>query len=1100
MLDEEFAEIAAMGAEAVVTAAGTPHWPVVSDMLASWFGDGDQGRAEATHRRLHETAAQLAAPAPRKLAATWREQARATWRIRIRDHLDDLPVAAAAEAALLLHEQLRDIPFTEGELLGWALGQEPLPDLAEPHVAAPQKPLTRLRTTWRESLTEMLWAAQEAAEPVPAVAAEASAEARPPHAEAAAPLAPALAHPAEPNVHGDIRIEARDGSLAFGQAQTVNYYQASAPAARVPLPHRIGRVPAPAAYFQERHVPDLGLGGPPLVLTGTPGTGKTQLAARLAQTAWEQGDVRLLLWVDASSRAGIAAAYARAAQDIYGQSYADPADGALAFLNWLQPAGGTTPDPWLIVLDGVTDPADLDGDDPLWPPASPVGRVVLTSHRRDFPKAHEPYVLPIRGFTRDEVRAYMDRGLEARGLGPVGDAELDRLIDVVGEAPRFLAVAVERIAADDITLGVYLDRVESAEYEPFRHTSRWQSVLAAHNVSSPGMGISVLQLVAVLGGEHVPEHVLHHALALDLIENLAPANSGDTSAQVTERTVLTALKDLHGMSLLERERRGAYKTVRMDPPLRRAVLAAVPTALEESLVTGAAAALLAAWPQHEPGAEEAQLLRQAATAVLTAATDFDQPDDDIPPLVFRAGAGAGAWGRFAEAERIFREALRRIAPPSEAGFRNYLSALACAARWRGARGDDSGAMAELTEVLTVQRRALADDHPDVLATRHYLAWCELCWYGWDMQAPRDELAFVLREQTRLRPEHTATLETLFSLVHALVEREEPVVSGADSAAVAQRLLGHDDVSPAEQFATADLVAALAAECERVAGPAAPLTLAARGLLAVMHLRGGDVAAARQTAQSALADAQRALGPAHPATLDLRTVTAFVDHGADDSDSASATLVNALAQVLAEEQRTFGAEHPYTLETRWYMLKEIGETEGLLDAAQLTVECADLLADMQRVFGADHARTRQLLLRVSDVQANTGHHVASVITLADLLVRSTRVLGADHPTTLLVQHDLGLERGHAGDAVGAVVELSANLSERTRVLGADHPDTRDTRLTLAWFRGRAGDVAGAIVEYERLIEELERVGAETDAVRRGLEHWKGKATPDAAATS
>lgn len=35
---------------------------------------------------------------------------------------------------------------------------------------------------------------------------------------------------------------------------------------------------------------------------------------------------------------------------------------------------------WLIVLDDVTDPADLNG---LWPPASPHGRILVTTRRRD---------------------------------------------------------------------------------------------------------------------------------------------------------------------------------------------------------------------------------------------------------------------------------------------------------------------------------------------------------------------------------------------------------------------------------------------------------------------------------------------------------------------------------------------------------------------------------------------------------------------------------------------------------------------------------------------------------------------------------------------
>ena len=91
------------------------------------------------------------------------------------------------------------------------------------------------------------------------------------------------------------------------------------------------------------------------------GTGKTQLAAAIALSAWRAGDVDLLAWVQAASRDAILSGYAEAltAAEIPG-ARANPGASAASFLSWL----AETSRPWLLVLDDVADAGDLDG---LWP-------------------------------------------------------------------------------------------------------------------------------------------------------------------------------------------------------------------------------------------------------------------------------------------------------------------------------------------------------------------------------------------------------------------------------------------------------------------------------------------------------------------------------------------------------------------------------------------------------------------------------------------------------------------------------------------------------------------------------------------------------------
>jgi len=115
------------------------------------------------------------------------------------------------------------------------------------------------------------------------------------------------------------------------------------------------------------------------VVAGLGGVGKTQLALGLAHRWWQQRRVDLLVWVAATSRTAVLTRYAQTAADVTGiedpDPDPDPGDGAQRFLAWLT----RTNRRWLIVLDDLTDPADLQG---LWPPVTAAGRTVVTTRRR----------------------------------------------------------------------------------------------------------------------------------------------------------------------------------------------------------------------------------------------------------------------------------------------------------------------------------------------------------------------------------------------------------------------------------------------------------------------------------------------------------------------------------------------------------------------------------------------------------------------------------------------------------------------------------------------------------------------------------------------
>src|SRR5487761_1601438 len=138
---------------------------------------------------------------------------------------------------------------------------------------------------------------------------------------------------------------------------------AVSPGDRVAWPVRTGAVPPLADGFVSRPETAAGLRtalvpGATVVLVpdraaagGAPAwlgsCGKTGLAVSAAQAMWQSGTLDLLAWVTATSRASVLTGYVEAAVA----------------------AMGITPDDdrsWLVVLDGLSAAADLDG---LWPQA-----------------------------------------------------------------------------------------------------------------------------------------------------------------------------------------------------------------------------------------------------------------------------------------------------------------------------------------------------------------------------------------------------------------------------------------------------------------------------------------------------------------------------------------------------------------------------------------------------------------------------------------------------------------------------------------------------------------------------------------------------------
>jgi tetratricopeptide (TPR) repeat protein len=624
-------------------------------------------------------------------------------------------------------------------------------------------------------------------------------------------------------------------------------------------------------------------------------SGKTQLAAAFAESLWQSGDVDLLVWIEATSRASVLSGYAAATAAATGRDQASSCESVAAqFLSWLDETSRS----WLVVLDDLTDPANLDG---LWP-AGLAGRVLVTS--ADATVVPDGVrVVPVGPFSLREAISYLSGRLAADPDKRHGVIELaqDLGLEPVALAQASAVIANSPLSCRDYRAHFVRTREQLAESSSaLRSTAAvtWRfSFGRADQLAPDGSAQLLLALAALLDGHGIPQTVLTGHAADDFLAggDGGPASSGRVGA---------ALAALEQAGLLTVEPVAVPSTVRISPVLQAALRAAMPEGMPDQAARSAADALLQAWPEREQPGWPASGLR-SCVATLRRITGDLLWQGGCHPLLVRAGDSL--------------DRARLTGPAVD--------------HWR--------------DLATTSGRLLGGGDPDTMLAGQRLADAYLAagraddaipWFQWVL----DSLTH------KLGPDNRDVIEAQRRLGHALVAALQlPAAITVLERAVPQfeRVYGPrhaDTLGARDELAAAYLAAgrypdAIAhyrrtlADRERAQGARHPQTMTTREGLADSYLASGQAKEAIAAYKRVVADRERVLGPDHLDTLTARNNlgTAYQKAG----KPAAAELV--CEQAWAGFERVLGPRHPDTLRSRaglaqvYRQLGRYGDARALL---------------------------------------------------------------------------------------------------------------------------------------------------------------------------
>ncbi|MEU6796436.1 FxSxx-COOH system tetratricopeptide repeat protein, partial [Nonomuraea wenchangensis] len=644
---------------------------------------------------------------------------------------------------------------------------------------------------------------------------------------------------------------------------------------------------------------------------GLGGIGKSTLAVHYARA--QATMCNPVWWITADSPTAVQAGLAALAGVLEPELAAVLPLEALAdrAASWLAAHEG-----WLLVLDDVTDPADVA---PLLG-RTLAGRVLVTSRLGEGWHRLGARVLRLDVLEEGEAVDLLTRIVGSSPQPASSTVAVDGALELVREL-GCLPLAVDQAGAylhqTRLSPRAYLELLRRQPAVMYDRTARGSDAertiariwrLTLDRLADTPLAGDLLRMLAWYGAEPIPR------ILLDGLDT-EPSEVQHALGELAAYNMITLDSETITVHRLVQ---AVARTPGSEDPHRRP--ADIDTARGQAidLLSDALPATYsepADWPAW-----------RTLLPHITALAEHTPPDADTTAtawLINRVGLFLGNQGAIHRAIDCFKRvcaAHERVLGgdhPDSLASRNNLAYAYQAA------GDLGRAIPLYEQTLADRERVLGGDYPDSLASRNNLAYA--------YQAAGDlGRAIPLYEQTLADSERVLGGDHPFTL------------TSRNNLAYAYREAG--DLGRAIPLYEQTL-----ADRERVLGGDHPDSLATRNNLAYAYQAAGDLGRAIPLYEQTLADSERVLGDDHPSTLTTRNNLAGVYESAGDLGRA----IPLYEQTLADSERVLGGDHPSTLAFRnnlAYVYWEAGDLGRAIPLYEQT------LADRERVLGDDHPST------------------------------------------------------------------------------------------------------------------------------------------------
>jgi tetratricopeptide (TPR) repeat protein len=650
---------------------------------------------------------------------------------------------------------------------------------------------------------------------------------------------------------------------------------------------------------------------------GLGGTGKTQLAAAMAQMHREHRMADLVVWISATGRDAVLGGYAQALRDVGVPGPGTTEEAAAHFLHWL----AETTRPWLVVLDSLREPAALDG---CWP-AGAAGRVLVTTELPDTAAAApSARAVPIGPFSPREALGYLSVTLRTDPDQRIG------AVDLAGDL-GYVPVALGQAAAWMTETGLGCRDYRARWGERRQHpalaaaggvvpamAAAWSlSVELADQLPPAGCAGRALALLSVLAQCGVPGAVLTSQAACAYVTG-QPEELG-----AGENEVRAAVHNLARAGLVTVDASSAARTVLIHPTVQAFTRQSMTAAEASQAARAAADGLGQIWLRHDLPAEVAQPLRNCTTALREVSGSLLWRPECHPVLI-EAGRSLDSGGLAGPAVEYWQALLstsRRVLGEEHAQTILFRDLLGTAYQASG-RVDDAIGLYEAS--LSKREHDLGAAHPETVVARQRLAGAYLAGDQADGAIRLAERALAEAGQTA-GPSHPDSLAARENLARCYLS------AGRVNEAIAafrQALGGR----------------------EQAQGPRHLSTVGTRAELAAAYLEAGQLKEGTAAARRTLEDREQLQGPDHPDTIAARTCLARAYRSANKRKDA----LRLFERILADSERVRGPDHPDTIAARADLAAAY---EGMRKHANAIAQYERTYADARRVFGPDHAFTQ-----------------------------------------------------------------------------------------------------------------------------------------------